>query len=142
MSAAAFSRSARLKGKAASLLVIGVCIVLSSCNPKTTWSVEVPSPDGSWIASARTDQYSGPGNAGLYTGVYLRRTRGQKDPMEILLLDQQETGPITVKMNWLTPSHLEVTYTDNPTVDFQAVKAAGIEISVRELSSEIIKTSQ
>lgn len=62
--------------------------------------------------------------------------------MEILLLDQQETGPITVKMNWLTPSHLEVTYTDNPTVDFQAVKAAGIEISVRELSSEIIKTSQ
>jgi hypothetical protein len=142
MSAAKFSRSATLKGNATSLFVIGVCILFSSCNPKTTWYAEVPSPDGYWVANARTDQYSGPGNAGLYTGVYLRRTRGQKDPIEILLLDQQETGPITLKMDWLTPSHLEVTYTSNPSVDFQAVKAAGIEISVRELSIGTINNSR
>jgi hypothetical protein len=69
------------------------------------------------MASARTDQYSGPGNAGLYTTVYLRRTSGEKNPIEILLFDQQ------------------VAHTQHPNLDFQAVKCAGIDISVRELSN-------
>ena len=135
------SRSAVLK--APSLITIAICVLLSGCrdNPTTTWSAEARSPDGHWVASARTDQYSGPGNAGLYTTVNLRRTSGQKNPMQILLLDQQETGPITLKMNWLTPSHLEVAYTKHPSLDFQVVKCAGIDISVRDLSNEAINTS-
>ncbi len=126
------------------LIIVGVCVLLSACrdNPTMTWSSEARSPDGRWIASARTDQYSGPGNAGLYTTVELRRTSGQKSPMEILLLDQQEVGPITLKMNWLTSSHLEVAYTEHATLDFQVVKSAGIDISVRDLSSETASTSK
>jgi hypothetical protein len=126
------------------LIIVGVCVLLSACrdNPTTTWSAEAPSPDGRWIASARTDQYSGPGNAGLYTTVELRRTNGPKNPMEILVLDQQETGEITLKMNWLTSSHLELAYTKHPSLDFQAVKCAGIDISVRDLSSETTSTSK
>jgi hypothetical protein len=126
------------------LTIIGICVLLSACrnNPTTIWSAEVLSPDGPWIAGARTDQYSGPGNAGLYTTVELRRTSGQKSPMEILLLDQQETGEVALKMNWLTPSHLEVEYTKHPRLDFQAVKCAGIDISVRDLSSETDNASK
>ena|ERR1022692_626025 len=118
------------------LIVVGVSVLLSACrgNPTTTWSAAARSPDGRWIASARTDQYSGPGNAGLYTTVELRRTGGQKSPTEILLLDQQETGEITLTMNWLTPSHLEVAYTKHPSLEFQVVKCGGIDISVRDLS--------
>jgi hypothetical protein len=125
-------------------IIVVVCVLLSACrgNPTTIWSAEARSPDGHWVASARTDQYSGPGNAGLYTAVQLRRTSGQKNPMEILLLDQQETGEISLKMNWLTPSHLEVAYTKRPSLDFQVVKCAGIEISVRDLSSETTSTSK
>jgi len=62
--------------------------------------------------------------------------------MEILLLDQQEVGPITLKMNWLTSPHLEVAYTEHATLDFQVVKSAGIDISVRDLSSETASTSK
>jgi len=62
--------------------------------------------------------------------------------MEILLLDQQETGEITLKMNWLISSHLELAYTKHPSLDFQAVKCAGIDISVRDLSSETTSTSK
>jgi hypothetical protein len=126
------------------LIIVGLCVLLSACrdNPTTTRSSEARSPDGRWVASARTDQYSGPGNAGLYTTVELRRTSGQKSPMEILLLDQQETGEITLKMNWLTTSHLEIAYTEHPSLDFQAVKCAGIDISVRDLPSEAVSTSK
>jgi hypothetical protein len=122
--------------------LIGICLLYSGCGPTTTWSAESRSPDGLWVAIVRTDQYSGPGNAGLYSTVYLKRTKGDKTPIEVLLLDQQETGPIILKTNWLSSSHLEVAYTQHPSLDFQAVKCAGIDISVRDLPGEITGNSK
>jgi hypothetical protein len=121
------------------VIIVGVCLLLSACrsNPTTIWSAEARSPDGHWVASARTDQYRGPGNAGLYTTVELMRTSGQKSPMQVLLLDQQETGEITLKMNWLTPTHLEVAYTKHPSLDFEAVKCAGIDVSTRPSERDV-----
>jgi hypothetical protein len=45
-------------------------------------------------------------------------------------------GTINLRMKWLTPSHLEVTYSGHPDLYFQAVKVWGIDISVRDVSSE------
>ncbi|HYW97725.1 MAG TPA: hypothetical protein VE822_01330 [Candidatus Elarobacter sp.] len=39
-------------------------------------------------------------------------------------------------MKWVTPSHLDVTYDRHPNLYFQVVKYSGINISVRDLSSE------
>jgi hypothetical protein len=129
------SRAAALK--ATSLITIAVYVLLSGGGPKTIWSAEARSPDGHWVASARTDQHSGPGNAGLYTTVEMRRTSGSKSPMEIFLLDYQAAYPFeaNVKMIRLTPSHLEMAYNTHADIDFQAVNCAGIDISVRELPS-------
>jgi hypothetical protein len=57
--------------------------------------------------------------------------------MDILLLDYQAAYPseANVKMIWLTPSHLEMAYNTHADINFQAVKCAGIDISVRELPS-------
>ena len=44
-------------------------------------------------------------------------------------------GSINLTMKWITPSHLEVTFSGHPDLYFQVVKYAGIEISVRDLSS-------
>ena len=38
---------------------------------------------------------------------------------------------LNVQMNWLTPAHLEVVY-QKATVNFQAVRLAGVTITVRE----------
>jgi hypothetical protein len=38
--------------------------------------------------------------------------------------------------NWLTPKHLDLTYKGRRTLDFQAVKCAGIDISLRSLSNK------
>jgi hypothetical protein len=82
---------------------------------------------------AHTDQYSGPGNAGLYVFVSLHRTAGQTDPIDILTLDVGERAPpIALSMVWLSRSNLEIQYREPATVEFQVVKAAGIDISLRD----------
>jgi hypothetical protein len=73
------------------LLITSVALLASGCGSavETVWSVEVPSPDHQWIASGRTDQISGPGNADLSTGVYLKRIN-RSDPAATVLLFQNE----------------------------------------------------
>jgi hypothetical protein len=39
-------------------------------------------------------------------------------------------------MKWLSPSHLDVSYDGTATVDFQVVKFAGVDISLRDASKE------
>jgi len=45
-------------------------------------------------------------------------------------------------MKWATPTHLEVMYDGRADLGFQVVKYAGIDISVRDLSSKAISASQ
>jgi|SRR5208282_5135315 len=117
------------------VLVILACALLFGCsNAVTIWSTESSSPDGQWRAIARTDQYSGPGNAALITTVHLKAAKGRKDDTQVLLFMQNEKS-IDLKMNWSSPSHLEISYKQPVEVEFQAIKCAGIDISVRDLSA-------
>jgi hypothetical protein len=45
-----------------------------------------------------------------------------------------------VEMNWLTPTHLELTFKGNQSIVFQAVKWGGIEISIRDLSKAAVES--
>ena len=57
--------------------------------------------------------------------------------------DEYETPDKTmVGMKWLTPTHLEVTYRNPRDVNFQAVKWASIEISLRDLAAETSTTAR
>jgi hypothetical protein len=124
------------------LLSVSICILISGCRDVATiWTIEVLSPDGQWHAVARTDEYGGPGTAGLQTIVSLRASKGSQTPIQILLFTQNEKS-IDLQMKWLSPSHLEVTYNGHPSLDFQAIKCAGIDISVRDLSSNTMNSSQ
>lgn len=118
-----------------------LCVFLFGCNGAITiWSQDSISPDGQWRAEARTDQYSGPGNAALLTHVQLKPTKGRKDPIEVLVL-MQNTRSIELKMIWLSASHLEITFKQPAVIDFQAVKCAGIQITVRDLSDSTSDSS-
>ena len=134
------SRSAIARGML--LLTVAVCTMLTGCkNGTTIWSTEVQSPDGRWRTIAHTDQYSGPGNAGLLTTVYMKRIKGPKEPIEVLLFEQNAKS-IDLKMNWLTPTHLEVTYRQPAVIDFQAIKCGGVDISVRDVSNGTTSSSR
>ncbi len=125
--------------RATSLLVFGLCLLASGCKgSETIWSAEAKSPDGTMVASARTVAQSGFGTGYVGTIVYLSWAKGSQRPMEILGLSDESEAPeaTRVGMKWLTPTHLELTYQSPQTVYFQAVKYAGIDISVRDLSSK------
>jgi hypothetical protein len=122
---------------ALSLGIFVYCIMVGCSGAKTIWSVEAKSPDGQWIASGRTDQYSGPGNAAVMTGVYLQRTQGDKRTEPVLSFSDDQSpanARIIPTIEWLTPTHLQVSFNRHPELDLQVVKYAGIEISVRDLS--------
>ena len=112
-----------------------LCSLASGCKDAATiWSTESNSPDGRWVATAHTDQYGGPGTAGILSTVSLRQVKGRQDKVEVLQLSQDATS-VDLKLSWLTPTHLEITYKQPASVDFQAIKCGGIDISVRDLTT-------
>lgn len=130
--------------KAMSLLIVGICFLALGCEgTQTIWSAEIRSPDGHWLAIARTIQHFGPGAAGIETVVYLKWD--SQHPRKVLLLFHDERNKsrlINLTMKWASSSHLEVSYTGRATVDIQTVKFGGVDISVRDLSTTAVTTSR
>ena len=60
------------------LILAGSLLTLGRQDVGTTWSAEVRSPDGQFVASARTQQWGGPGTADDTTTVDLRRVGVRK----------------------------------------------------------------
>ncbi len=127
--------------KAISLISIAVCALGIGCHQyQTTRLGEARSPDGHWLATASTIQNFGPGAASVDTVVDLKRTTVSERPMEVLGFSVgslvSQSGDLNLTMKWETPSHLHVTYNGHAaTLYFQVAKYAGIDISVRDLSS-------
>jgi hypothetical protein len=57
-------------------------------------------------------------------------------PRPYVLDNANAGGTIDLTMKWVTPSHLQVTYDGHADLYFQAVRYAGINVSVQDLSSE------
>jgi hypothetical protein len=114
--------------------ILAVCTLVSGCNDSAIiWSGESQSPSKNIVASASTEQQSGFGTAGVYTTVYLKQN-AQK-PTAILVFSNETAYPLgvtAVDMTWVTPSHLNVAYKGNVNIEFQAIKCAGVEISIEK----------
>jgi len=110
----------------------------------TIWATEASSPDGRWLASARTVETSGFGTGDIETDVYLKWTKSSKAPVVVLGFVHDSTSQsktINLSMKWITPSHLDVTYDGHASVDLQVVKYGDVAISLRDASSATDKTS-
>jgi hypothetical protein len=113
---------------------------------KTTWSAEAQSPDGLWLATALSQQRGGPETALGTTSVYLKWIRGSQPPTQVLGFSHRY-ATMNLTMEWATSTRLNVTYGpstpgDHVSLDFQAVKCGGIDISVRDVSSTKTVSSQ
>jgi hypothetical protein len=124
------------------LIIVGVCLLGAGCQDvATTWSAEARSPDGRWLATARSQQWGGPGTAYDATTVYLKRITGSQAPTQVLVFSH-EYATMNLRMEWVTPTHLDVAYGasarpgDHVSLDFQVVKISGIDISVQDLSGK------
>lgn len=115
-----------------------VAITLSGCDSDRAviWEAHVRSPDGHYRANATTTQQSGPGNAALYSEVNL--SQGDADEgCEILSFSHHgvyELKDGAVTMTWVGNTTLHVEYVPSATVDFQAIKCAGVTIELEPRS--------
>lgn len=66
----------------------------------------------------------------MYTHVYLSRTSDNGNGTEILLLDVDRVEEGEVQVTWRDKNHLELSHHGEARVNFQAVKCAGVEISL------------
>lgn len=121
--------------KVALLLGLVYCFFLVGCRSAPTWSGESKSPDGKTIATASTFQDAGFLAGETQTTVYLNWAIGSQSKTLILAYSDGPTAQdMGVDMRWLTPTHLELSYKGQRSLDFQAVKCNGVDITVRNLS--------
>ena len=83
--------------------------------PKTEWSIDVPSPDGKWIAHGEIISVgdAAPSRA-TDTTVFLKSTHPLTRAEQVFYA----TDRIRVKLEWLTPTRLQVTYSTPPRGQF------------------------
>jgi hypothetical protein len=134
------TNSSRQRIIVALLFVIsGVAIGCKNSNPQIIWSAEKRSPDGKMVAKASAFANGGFGMSGTPTTfVYWNWAAGSQKPTLILSLGNESDSleDAKVEMNWLSTSHLELVYRSNRQhIAFQAVKCAGVDISLRDLAS-------
>jgi hypothetical protein len=133
-------------------MIIGACVLGLGCwearptlEDLTVWKAEARSPDGQWLATARTVQNGGFGSANIDTYVELKRTNVAGSAKTVLDFDcdgpvprpytldnvANKGGTINLTMNWANPSRLDVTYDGPARIDLQVANYAGIDISLR-----------
>lgn len=113
-------------------VTLGTLFLLCGCKAAPIWSAESRSPDGKMVATAEAFTNGGFAAAGPATTlVYLKETTGSQKPTLIFVFSEGPPDSTQVKMNWLSPAHLELVYEGQRTVDFQSVRYAGVDISVR-----------
>jgi len=119
-------------------LAIGSSLYLSSCGTADViWSSRKSSPGGLWIASAQTIENSGLGTGGIVTSVYLERPHQSNRKIDIVDLVHDystQNKSIDLELKWTSPTSLEITFDNNPTITFQAVRCGDVRISLRSRS--------
>ncbi|WP_448097229.1 hypothetical protein [Luteibacter yeojuensis] len=114
------------------VLFIGVLLSMCGCESDQAiiWQADVVSPDGRYKVHAETVQQSGPGNAWVSTEVKLAQ-KGQEKGVDILVLSHDRLPqPVqdAVRMAWVDGKNLRLEWLSGSEVDFQAVRAMGVDI--------------
>ena len=119
-------------------LVLGCSFLLVGCqrdNSELPIS-EVQSSDKHYTASVFTCINAGFGTGSVATYVTLKQ-KGHSKSVKILEFSDNATyrdGITPLVTRWDSPNHLKVIYKGNPSIDFQAVKYAGVEITLEQES--------
>jgi hypothetical protein len=118
------------------IVFIALGVSLLGCGPKTVWSTTAVSPDGNWVASGRTQMWSGPGAAYVASSVHLARANKPNDRTEIISYPEGARDA-RLHIEWTSAKELTVRVPNPAALDFQAVKFADIRITVDALTGAV-----
>jgi hypothetical protein len=114
------------------IVVVVVLALLCACSKEVIWSAKVVSPNGKWIASARTDVWDGPGVGAAATAVCLARSIEPNQCTDVVVYPPSATNP-TPKIIWTSDDELVVRIPDPSKVVLQTVKFSNIRIVLEAL---------
>lgn len=138
-------KSVAAKGRSLSplreLVLAALSITLLGCGPKMIWSTTSVSPDGKWIASARTQMWSGPGIGTVGSSVYLVRAHESHDPTEVVDYLEGAKSP-RPQIEWRSVNDLVVRVPNPANLNLQVVKFADIRISVESIENHASSSNQ
>jgi hypothetical protein len=125
----------------ATIAVACGCLLCCAPNPVTVWSTTETSPDGQWIAGARTQGWSGPGIGTVESSVYLERTRGSRqtrEPQDVISYPEGQ-GTVQPQIEWMSATELVVAIPAEAQahLDLQVVKYADIQIKLAVLPTVV-----
>jgi hypothetical protein len=107
------------------------------------WKKEFRSPDGAWIATARTEQQGGFGSAWVETMVSIRKADGTVNrgkPFDIFsfpgggripktyVLSDENLDP-DLQVRWVSPTLLHISHLSAVDPDLKVVRFANVDIS-------------
>lgn len=112
-------------------------------NDPTVWIKDVRSPNGAWIATARTRQWGGFGSAWVETSVSIQKvdkTVNSGKPFDVLSYPGGGAGgPAYVlsdanadhdlQVIWLSPTHLQIAHKSAINPDLEVIRFSDVDIS-------------
>jgi hypothetical protein len=128
---------------AAATFLAAAAMALGCNSDPTVWIKDIPSPNGAWVATARTRQWGGFGSAWIETTVSIKKLDGTVNngkPFDVL--SYPDSGPISkpyvlsdanldpdLQVSWLTPTHLQITHRSAIDPDLQVIRFSDVDIS-------------
>jgi hypothetical protein len=116
------------------LLVLFSTFVLG-CGPKKVWSERKTSPSGKWIASSRTEVWSGPGVGTVESSVSISRADKPSESVDIVSYPEG-TADARAQVIWNSDKELLIRVPNPAVVDLQMIKFADVRIYVEQLQVE------
>ena len=127
---------------AISAVVLGSLLGCQDRDP-TVWKKDLRSPDGAWVATARTRQWGGFGSAWVETTVSIQKIDGTVNhgkPFDVFsypgggkipktyVLSDENLDP-DLQMVWLAPTHLKITHQSAIDPDLAVIRLSNLDIS-------------
>ena len=109
----------------------------------TVWKKDFPSPNGAWVATARTKQWGGFGSAWVETSISIQKVdktvnRGQSfdvlsypgggagGPAYVL---SDANADHDLQVTWLSPTHLQIAHKTAIDPDLEVIRFSDVDIS-------------
>jgi hypothetical protein len=116
------------------VVVVAISVVLAACSKEVVWSVRVVSPNGQWIAGARTDMWDGLGVGAAASSVCLARSSEPDKCTDVIVYPPSATSPAP-GIKWASDDELVVRIPEPSKVALQTVKFSNVQIVLEALPS-------
>jgi hypothetical protein len=118
------------------ILFAASSVLLAGCDPgpKTVWSTKVVSPDGLWIAIARTDVWSGPVVGTAASAICVARSDRPHGCTDVVVYPEGPTNPHP-QISWQSDKELLVRVPNPSNLYQQTIMFARLHIKLESLDS-------